>query len=76
MTNNQLYAGLNRRFDKRAKLLLDKGFTYNSVEVARNCHITYFIKSKHGISKIITASIVMNCNKNVWIDELKYLLVR
>jgi hypothetical protein len=71
MTSNQYYGGINKRFDRRAKLLLTLGFKYTSVE-----GMAFFCRSDLLKNRNITASAVLYANNMVWRDKLSATLRR
>ena len=73
LTSNQLYGGLNRRFDRRASLLCRLGFKY--VAIAEK--IAAFQRAyPFGRSAIIPAAMVMHATNACWRDHLASTLSR
>lgn len=67
LTSNQHYGGLNRRFDKRARLLKRFGWTYECVLPYR---VGVFVRSRYHKTQAIAASGVMNMCRRNWQDLL------
>jgi hypothetical protein len=75
LTNNQFYAGQNRRFDKRAKLLRKCGFRYERIE---SLDIAVFTRNPRLLRKqqTIAASFLLCADRRAWGDKLAELLRR
>ncbi len=73
ITSNQYYAGLNRRFDKRAKLLIRFGFLANYNEYGG----FYEKPSHYNLHKKIMVSnyLIMHADKRAWLDFLRSVLI-
>lgn len=64
VTSNQYYGGINRRFDKRCRLLLSFGFKY---ERPKDLDFAIFRRPKRfGKVCTIAATEVMNVPNRVW----------
>lgn len=70
-TSQQEYAGLNNRFDKRARRLLKCGFTYKQLPYG-----SVFSRVRWGCEQWVTVATVQLASNLVWIDNLKRLLNR
>ena len=66
LTPNQLYGGLNKRFDKRVKVLERLGYVRVRVE---NNWVVYR-RVRNGRTLDIPAAFVMHAMKQVWVDRL------
>lgn len=69
LTSNQLYGGMNRRFEKRSKMLAKFGFKYKIVVKG----IAAFIHPRSDRSTVAAAE-VMHSNNQCWIDTLRSIL--
>ncbi len=69
LTSNQYYGGLNRRFEKRAKLLKSLGYKY---VVHPELKIALFIKHHQFVhrQKVIPAGSVMHASNRAFIDDI------
>lgn len=74
LTSNQFYAGLNRRFDKRAAKLRKMGFKASTFEIP-GTRQTYgvFLRGQPGRMESVLTSLVMNATNRVFNDELARL---
>jgi len=68
LTSNQYYAGLNRRFDKRMRLLAFMGYDMRRNE--HNCYTKQLQENWHGRIASINASFIMHADKRAFLDEL------
>lgn len=75
-TTNQLYHGMNRRFDKRTVQLRRMGFKYTSLEIARKCNEAYFVKSSGWRDRVIPATMVLLAPNHLYRDYLRGILNR
>lgn len=73
MTTNQLYRGMNRRFDRRARFLARFGYKYNHVFVGRcdneyfhPAHLGVFVRQDYHHAEAITASAVLYASPTCW----------
>lgn len=77
LTSNQLYGGLNRRFDRRVGQLRRLGFVYEIVRTEYDPRATYAIltRGRHGRAQIIPASTIMLADNRVYRETVlaKYL---
>ena len=72
MTSNQYYGGLNKRFQKRAKILHKLGFKYQIIVEG----LAGFVKPHYrpGLYRnVIASGEILNMSKIVWLDLLKQL---
>jgi len=76
MTPNQMYAGLNTRFEKRAQILRNFGFKYTVVEIAPKCTVAVFTRTRFGKTLAVQSATVMHANKAAWIETLKTIYNR
>ena len=77
MSSNQLYGGLNRRFDRRAAFLRKFGFAYRRVEEIGKA--VFQRKGRRLIGNqrdALTADFVLLASNRVFRDELSRMLVR
>lgn len=72
LTSNQYYGGLNRRFEKRAKVLRRLGWEYFPVA---GLPIAVFRKSFGWKVRAIQASDLHHADKRAWMDILADNLV-
>jgi hypothetical protein len=70
MTSNQLYGGMNKRFEKRAKHLRQLGFAYKIVAEG----VAGFVRTRYGKTRTITASAALYATNRTWINELQSAL--
>jgi hypothetical protein len=71
LTPNQLYGGMNNRFDRRVKLLHSLGF------VRRALDKNWVVYEKPSFrSRQIPATFVMHASKETWVDRLSQILDR
>jgi hypothetical protein len=79
LTSNQYYRGLNRRFEKRSRLLRRIGYRYQIIPIRADLPkspTTAVFVSRYG-SRVISASEVMHADTRAWRDELSaYRLAR
>lgn len=61
LTDNQMYRGMNRRFDKRVRFLARFGFRYQIVKNEQDPRDTHGVltRLRHGRAQTITASLVL-----------------
>ena len=69
LTNNQYYGGLNRRFDKRARRLLARGFRYQQVE-GMNMAVFARRRSSRKLAAI-PAAVLHHADNRRWIETLR-----
>lgn len=74
MTDNQLYRGINTRFDKRAKLLRSLGFTYRIAKYCEHDRQTFAYFERR--SARIMASVVLLASNQIWRNTLSVTLIR
>jgi hypothetical protein len=72
LTSNQFYAGINRRFDRRAALLRKSGFSYRAVCPG----VAVFTRVRYGKETNVAAATVLHADKRVWTDTLETALIR
>jgi hypothetical protein len=83
-TLNQLYRGLTRRFENRARLIERLGFRYRVVAVKANPTNTherpdtwgFFVRNRYGRTQAIPAAILTHATNRTWIDTLRCTLNR
>lgn len=71
ITSNQLYGALNKRFDKRVKVLVGFGFKQHRTESG-------LVFQRHGLGlvhRICAGTMLHACNRT-WRDELARILRR
>lgn len=73
LTSNEYWGGLNRRFDRRAKLLRRLGFKYETTEYGG-----VFVRAKPWRTKkeAIPAAVVSLADKRAWVEHLIWAGVR
>ena len=71
MTSNQYYAGLNRRFEKRAARLMSVGFEYSSADC-----IGRFSRRVYGRDMVVTAASAMHATNRGWRDIMATMFIR
>ena len=69
LTSNQYYGGLNRRFDKRIRLIRKFGF----VGVPRQ---PFYARRVFGTDQTIHCSVLLHSHNRVFHDKLRELLRR
>lgn len=65
---NEHYRILNERFDARAAEMRAKGFKYERIEAM---NIAVFTKIRASRPMCVPATLVMNADEIVWVDELE-----
>ena len=82
MKCNDYYGGLNRRFDRRARLLVGHGYRFELAEFPayegdrRPASVGVFIRRTSGRNVAVASSLVMHADKRAWLEELSRLLKR
>jgi hypothetical protein len=72
LTSNQYYGGLNRRFDRRARLLTRLGFVSNLVET----DLRVFTRTRHARKVNIPAAVLTHADNRAWHEVLASRLYR
>lgn len=71
LPSNVFYGQLNRRFDRRAKLLRKLGYKYSSVQVLGDTIAVFAKPRRFGMRHdIITASIVLTSHNRIFRDYI------
>lgn len=73
LTSNEYYGGLNRRFDRRARLLRRLGFAYKRIEEA---NIAVFARGRINRPESIPAAVLHHADNLAWINVLRNAGVR
>ena len=70
LTSNQYYGGLNRRFEKRSRLLRKLGFEYKRSE---ELGMAYFVRKtfRHKRS-VLTAAEVTHADNRAFVDAVRF----
>lgn len=73
LTSKQYYRGLNRRFEKRAKILRRFGYQYTLTEY----NVAVFVYPYRGRRPLcVAASFLLHADNRAWFDRLAELLRR
>ena len=69
LTSNQYYYGLNRRFEKRAKLLISLGYSYERIP---GTTIAVYKKAELGRKKLILAQTLLHASNRGFIKAMRH----
>ena len=70
LSSNTLYGQLNKRFDRRARILARAGYTYQRIDVLGTTR-AYFVKLRYGSRyDVISADLVLSAHNRVFLDQL------